>query len=101
MTVGVSYSAMNDRLCLDGQRLLLVSGSYGVTGAIYRTEVDSYARITQIGVSGKDINDAGTCFRVEQKDGRVLHSGGVTGAMTNGALPLPGSCTISATAYSR
>ena len=36
----------DDRFCLDGQRLLLETGSYGGEDATYRTEIDSFARIT-------------------------------------------------------
>lgn len=79
-TLGVAYTS-TDRLCLDGQRLVRFSGTYGQSGAEYRTEVDSYARITQ---TGGDLTGAGTCFRVEQKDGRVQHYGAVTGADSNG-----------------
>src|SRR4029453_8494992 len=34
---GVNHDA-NDRYCLDGQRLMVISGSYGADGAEYRTE---------------------------------------------------------------
>ncbi len=79
-SVGVSYSN-NDRLCLDGQRLVKVSsGAYGQSGSEYRTEVDSHARIYQ---AGGDLTAAASCFRVEQKDGRILHYGAVVSpAMT-------------------
>ncbi|MBS0438997.1 MAG: hypothetical protein JSS33_06275, partial [Proteobacteria bacterium] len=73
IATGVSYSA-NDRLCLDGQRLVAVSGSYGAAGTVYATEVDSHARITQI---GGGLTGTATCFKVEQKDGRILHYGAV------------------------
>jgi len=36
------------RFCLDGQQLKLVSGTYGTTGAVYATEIDTFARITQV-----------------------------------------------------
>ncbi|WP_018974452.1 IPT/TIG domain-containing protein [Rudaea cellulosilytica] len=74
-TLGVAYAA-TDRLCLDGQRLVKVAGTYGKNGAEYRTEVDSYSRITQVNgdIDGSDA----ACFRVEQKNGRILHYGGVT-----------------------
>lgn len=85
---GITYTN-NDRLCLDGQRLVKVNaGAYGLSGSEYRTEVDSYARIRQ---TGGDLTGAATCFRVERKDGRVLHYG----AQTSGS-PLPTSCTASA-----
>ena len=34
-----------DRFALDGQRLILVSGTYGEDGSEYRTEIDSFAKI--------------------------------------------------------
>ncbi len=61
----------SDRLCLDGQRLIRVSGSYGTSGAVYRTELDSFARITQSG----DLNGTTTWFKVELKSGRVRYYG--------------------------
>ena len=87
----VSYTN-NDRLCLDGQRLVKVNtGAYGATGSEYRTEVDSFARIYQ---TGGDLTGAATCFRVEQKDGRVLYYGAVTnGTPQNGGAPT--SCLTS------
>ncbi|MBL8300340.1 MAG: VCBS repeat-containing protein, partial [Rhodanobacteraceae bacterium] len=64
-----------DRLCLDGQRLMRAPGSsasYGLASAEYRTEIDSFARITQ---SGAALNAGGVCFTVLQKDGRKLSYG--------------------------
>ncbi|WP_205701931.1 FG-GAP-like repeat-containing protein, partial [Pseudidiomarina mangrovi] len=40
---------VSDKLCLDGQRLMLVSGIYGQSGAVYRTEQDTFAKVTQSG----------------------------------------------------
>jgi RHS repeat-associated protein len=73
----VKYDA-NDRLCLDGQRLVLVSGStYGANGAVYRTEVDDFARVTQIGA----LTGTATCFKVELQSGRIRSYGApVSGA---------------------
>ena len=84
--LGVSYAG-TDKLCLDGQRLVVVAGTYGASGAEYRTEVDSYARVLQ---TGGGLTGATTCFRVEQKDGRILHYG----AVTSGS-PVPTSCATS------
>jgi hypothetical protein len=89
----VTYTS-SDRLCLDGQRLVPFSGAYGVSGTEYRTEVDSYARIFQVGGTGLADNTA--CFRVEQKDGRIFHYGGVI-AGTAPSL----TCTITASVNSR
>uniref|UniRef100_UPI000FCA820E SpvB/TcaC N-terminal domain-containing protein n=1 Tax=Pseudidiomarina mangrovi TaxID=2487133 RepID=UPI000FCA820E len=41
--------SVSDKLCLDGQRLMLVSGTYGQSGAVYRTEQDSFAQVVQLG----------------------------------------------------
>ena len=75
-TLGVSYSD-NDRLCLDGQRLVKTSGTYGLSGAHYRTEVDSYADIAQ---NGGDLKSTATYFVVQERDGRVLTYGQSTNA---------------------
>ena len=39
----------NDRFCLDGQRLIPVSGAYGAVGTEYRTEIDTYQKIVSVG----------------------------------------------------
>jgi hypothetical protein len=45
---GVNLDA-NDKLCLDGQRLIVQSGTYGQPGAVYLTEIFNGSRITQVG----------------------------------------------------
>lgn len=55
-----------DPFYLDGQRLILVSGSNGVAGSEYRTEVDAFARIRYI---------ATNTWTVEGKDGLTLTFG--------------------------
>jgi RHS repeat-associated protein len=67
----VSYSS-TDRLCLDGERLVLSAGTYGRANAEYRTELDSFARIKQTG----SLDAASTCFVAEHKDGSVSVYGG-------------------------
>jgi hypothetical protein len=47
---GVNLDA-NDKLCLDGQRLIVQSGTYGQPGAVYFTEIFNGSRITQIGTT--------------------------------------------------
>lgn len=61
----------SDRFCLDGQRLLVVSGTYGNPGSVYRTEVDSYVKVTAVGGS----NGNPDYFRVEAKDGSITTYG--------------------------
>ncbi len=64
---GIDFSAQ-DRLCLDDQRLVLVSGTYGVDGSVYRTELDRFARITLAG----DLRSPQSGFVVEEKSGTTL-----------------------------
>lgn len=65
----------SDRLCLDGARLVIVNDSatddaaYWADGAEYRTEVESFARVTALLVGGK------RAFKVETKDGRTSYYG--------------------------
>ena len=76
-----------DRLCLDGQRLMLAPGSntYGAVGAEYRTEIDSFARIVQTGAA---LGSGDVCFTVQQKDGRTLTYGcAPAGHTCAGAIP--------------
>lgn len=48
---GVRFSTQ-DRFCLDGQPLVLVSGVYGKSGAEYRTEIHHHERIFSQGQQG-------------------------------------------------
>jgi RHS repeat-associated protein len=68
----LSLTEAGDRLCLDGQRLILVNGSqqdrnksaaYWATDAEYRTEIESFSRIRTVMKNGK------RTFIVETKDG--------------------------------
>ena len=67
---GVHYDS-NDRFCLDGQRLIVVSGSYGAAGSKYRTEINNYSKITLFG----DANDGTGKFEVKTKSGLIYHYG--------------------------
>lgn len=60
----ISFTAQ-DRFCLDGQRLVLISGTYGGDGATYRTEIDSYALVTSLGGTAANPDR----FIVQRKDG--------------------------------
>lgn len=63
-----------DRYCLDGQRLILVSGTYGASG-VYRTEIDTISRITS---SGSNPTVGPTSWTVETRAGQI-HTYGGTG----------------------
>jgi RHS repeat-associated protein len=64
-----------DRLCLQGQRLILVNGNsandadYWADGAIYRTEVETFTRVTAFVSNGK------RAFKAEGKNGRTSYFG--------------------------
>jgi hypothetical protein len=44
----INYDA-NDRFCLDGQRLVAISGTYGADGTEYRTEIESFSKVISRG----------------------------------------------------
>ncbi|KLN58874.1 hypothetical protein WH96_20690, partial [Kiloniella spongiae] len=67
---GVDFSAA-DRFCLDGQRLVAVSGDYGADGTEYRTEIESYAKVISNGTAGTGPES----FTVWSKGGLVLEYG--------------------------
>jgi hypothetical protein len=66
-----------DKYCLDGMRLRLVSGSYGASGAVYRTELEQYARIT----SYDSADGRPGWFKVETADGRIHEYGHASDAV--------------------
>ena len=68
---GIKFDA-DDRFCLDGQRLVAVSGTYGADGTEYRTEVDTFSRIVSHGTAGSGPE----FFTVETKAGQVMEYGG-------------------------
>ena len=47
----IRYNA-DDRFCLDGQRLVAVRGTYGLSGTEYRTEIDSFVKVVSRGTAG-------------------------------------------------
>lgn len=69
---GIGLNAQ-DRFCLDGQRLVLESNAlaYGSANATYRTEIDSFSRITSLGTAGSGPQS----FKVESKDGLTMELG--------------------------
>jgi hypothetical protein len=66
----VDYST-NDRFCLDGQRLVPVSGTYGGNGTEYRTYFDEASKIVSYGTAGGGPEK----FKVWTKAGEILEYG--------------------------
>jgi RHS repeat-associated protein len=62
---------LTDRFCLDGNQLRLASGTYGVAGASYRTELESFSRIISYGSAG----NGPAHFVVERRDGLIYEYG--------------------------
>ncbi|WP_187345105.1 RHS repeat-associated core domain-containing protein [Cystobacter ferrugineus] len=65
-----------DRFCLDGNRLVAVSGAYGAHFTEYRTENDIFAKIVSLNPDGQ----GPTTFEAYLKDGRILTFGGGPGS---------------------
>ncbi|XOV79630.1 MAG: tandem-95 repeat protein [Aestuariibacter sp.] len=65
---GIEFN-LNDRLCLDGQRLVVInnSGTYGAAGTTYTTEIDSFITVTQTG----SLDGTGVSFSVQMPNGAV------------------------------
>ena len=70
-SANVFFSA-TDKLCLNGNRLINVSGSYGYSGTRYKTEIDSGVIVEQLG--GNSTSNY-AYFRVTNKNGRVSYYG--------------------------
>jgi len=64
-------NALDDRYCLDGVQLRLYSGTYGGSGSTYRTELETYSRITASGAAG----NGPASFKVELKNGLIREYG--------------------------
>lgn len=64
---GIKHDNTKDKFYLDGNKLILINGTYGAHGSVYRTEVDLFARITFY-----NNTTSGYKFVVEQKDGGLL-----------------------------
>ena len=84
VTRGVDFS-YEDRFCLDGQRLVLIDGSYGVGGSEYRTERESYQRILY---SEGNIFEPGS-FEIHTKEGLHLRYEGIKGNRAKPSLVPP------------
>jgi len=66
----ITYTS-SDRFCLDGQRLVAISGAYGADGTQYRTEIESFSLIISHGTAGT----GPAWFEVHTKAGQILQFG--------------------------
>lgn len=69
----VTYSS-TDRFCLNGQRLVAISGTYGSDGTVYRTEIDNFWKVVSYGTAG----NGPSYFKVWTKNGQVMEFGNTT-----------------------
>ena len=78
---------LEQHLCLDGERLVAVSGEYWASGTEYRLENESFSKVIQHG----DISSASVWFEVSQKSGDVIHYGkSYSNISTNAKIKLGG-----------
>lgn len=80
----VDFSS-TDRLCLNGSRLIAISGTYGENGTVYRTEMDSFVKVEQTNA----LNDSDSEFDVYYSNGQVLTFGGTTDSTVSGITSIP------------
>jgi len=85
--VGTVQFDINDRFCLDGERLIAISGAYGSNGTEYRTERESFTRVISYGTAGS----GPAWFKVWTKSGQVMEYGNTSDsfieANTQGGTP--------------
>jgi hypothetical protein len=88
---GVNYDG-NDKFCLDGQRLIVVSGAYGAAGSEYRTEVEGFSKVTATGLAGSGPES----FVVNTKAGLTMEYGnpGVAAASANARIEAQGKSSV-------
>ncbi|GAB4507537.1 MAG: hypothetical protein Tsb0026_03400 [Sulfuricaulis sp.] len=67
---GVNYDT-NDKFCLDGERLIVINGTYGAAGSEYRTQHESWQKVVAVGDTAGDPS----YFTVTSKDGTVQYYG--------------------------
>ncbi|NJK93544.1 MAG: hypothetical protein HC905_00205 [Bacteroidales bacterium] len=68
---GVDFD-ISDKFALDGNRLIVSNGgTYGANNTEYRSEIESFVKVTSYGISG----NGPSWFKVETKDGKILEYG--------------------------
>ncbi|HEY1774505.1 MAG TPA: SpvB/TcaC N-terminal domain-containing protein [Gammaproteobacteria bacterium] len=71
-TLPVQFIASDD-YCLDGQKLIVISGTAGGNGTTYGTQMERFSIITSY--TGAPINNGPSWFTVQTKDGRTYEYG--------------------------
>ncbi|MGJ4961326.1 FG-GAP-like repeat-containing protein [Bradyrhizobium sp. HKCCYLRH3061] len=74
---GIAFDA-GDRFCMEGERLVAVSGTYGANGTEYRTELEGYSKIISHGTAGT----GPAWFEVRTKSGQVMEFGNTADSMS-------------------
>jgi len=67
---------LTDKYALDGNRLLVISGTYGASGSEYRTEIESFSKIVAYGNTGTGPE----WFKAYTKSGLILEFGNNEGS---------------------
>jgi len=68
----VDFTAANDKLCLDGQRLIAIDGQYGQKDTQYALELDNYTRVVQ---KSGNLDATHTYFEVHTSNLRTSYYG--------------------------
>jgi Salmonella virulence plasmid 65kDa B protein len=89
---GVNFD-MKDRYCLDGQRLMVISGAYGAAGSQHRTEIDGFSRIVANGTAG----NGPASFTVQTKSGLTMQFG----ATADSRIEAQGKTSVSVWAFNQ
>lgn len=71
----IKFNKNIDKLCLDGQRLILTSGTFGLANSVYRLEMDN---MTQVTLKNAQLDASSNYFSVIYPDGRKATFGGNT-----------------------
>ena len=70
---GVDFDG-NDKFCIDGERLIAVSGTYGANGTEYRTELDGFTKVVSYDEDPAN-NNGPEKFKAWTKSGQILSYG--------------------------
>jgi RHS repeat-associated protein len=94
LTDSTASGSSSDRFCLDGKKLVAISGTYGQIGAEYRTEEDSYVKVAS-SLAPSNVARAANepQFTVQTKSGRTLTYTALYGNPMETALLGPDSTT--------